>query len=199
MLDKTPWEIHPDLTQDRLVAVAQLLRLARNDALDRFDPNIGDDVWTLGCCAFQYGCHRISEASSSGLHPWLTVQDASKQFVFRIGAVPARFYRGSPDEPTPRTLNQSYPELRQLTLSFPQEAVERNFAYRFAVETDIDGMVLSISFVALLGETPMLCWEIPLEAEVRPIHSVDHVLAEGVPLEAPAVRIPGADDSVEEI
>ena len=197
MLDKTPWEIHPDLTRDRLIAVAQLLRQARNDALDRFDPNIGDDVWTLGCCAFQYGCHRISEAANSGRYPWLTVQDPSKLFVFRIGAVPARFYRGPADEPTPRTSIQTYPELRQLTLSFPQEAVARNFAYRFAVETDIDGMVLSISFVALLGETPMLRWEIPLEAEIRPICSLDGGLVEGVELEAPAVRIPGANDSAE--
>ena len=193
-----PWDIHPDLSQERLVSVGQLLRLARNDALDRFDPNIGDDSWTLGCCAFQYGRHRISEAALSGRFSWLAVQDDSKHFVFRIGAIPVRFYRGAADEPTARTLQQSFPELRQLSLGFPEESVERNFAYRFAIETDTDGMILSISFVALLGDSPVLRWDIPLDAEIRPIHSIGGILAEGVELNAPTVRIPGADDSAEE-
>ncbi len=194
MAYKNPWDIHPDLNKDRITTVAHFLRQARNYALDRFDLNIGDDAWTLGCCAFQYSCHRITEAALSGDYPWLTIQDDSKRYVFRIGAVPVRFYRGAPDEPTARTLNQSFPELRQLSMVFPQEAVERNFAYRFAIETDADGMILSISFVALLGDSPVLRWEVPLEAEVRPIHAVGGGLAEGVELEAPRVGVQGADE-----
>lgn len=194
MIYENPWDIHPDLTKDRLTTVAHFLRHARNDALDRFDPNIGDDAWTLGCCAFQYCRHRVSEAALSGEYPWLTIQDDSKHYVFRIGAVPVRFYRGAADEPTSRTLHQSFPELRQLGMVFPQEAVERNFAYRFAIETDADGMILSISFVALLGDSPVLRWDIPLEAEIRPIHSTDGTLAEGVELEAPSVDVLDADE-----
>lgn len=189
---ENPWDIHQDLTKDRLTMVGHLLRQARNDALDRFDPNIGDDSWTLGCCAFQYCRHRVTEAALSGLHPWLGIEDDSKHYIFRIGAVPVRFYRGPADEPTTRTLHQSFPETRQLSMIFPAEAAERNFAYRFAIETDAEGMILSISFVALLGESPVLRWEIPLEAEIRPIHSVGGVLAEGVELAPPTVEILGA-------
>jgi hypothetical protein len=193
MAYKNPWDIHPDLTKDRIMTVGRLLRHARNDALDRFDLEIGDDAWTLGCCAFQYSCHRITRSALSGDYPWLAIEDDSKRYVFRIGAVPVRFYKGAPDEPTARTLNQSFPELRQLSMVFPQEAVERNFAYRFAVETDADGMVLSISFVALLGDAPVLRWDIPLEAEVRPIHAVAGDLAEGVELAAPKVGVRSTD------
>ena len=60
-----PWDYHPDLTSERLVKVAQLLALGRGDAVDRFDPTIGDDNWTLGVCAYNYGCFQIARAAGT--------------------------------------------------------------------------------------------------------------------------------------
>lgn len=193
MLAKTPWDLHHDLTRDRLVAVAQLLRQGRNDALDRYDPGVGDDSWTLGCRAFQFARFRIIEAFTEAKYPWLSVHDMSRQFVFKIGNVPVRFYHGGADDPTTRTLRQSYPELRQLTLTFPEESEARYCAYRFAVETDVEGFITTIKFVALLGEVPLMTWDIPLDAIVMPLHAVDGTRAQGVELPPPTVRVPGAD------
>jgi hypothetical protein len=195
MLAKTPWDLHPDLTADRLAVVAKLLRQGRNDALDRFDPSIGDDGWTLGCRAFQFARFQILEAAAQGDPPWLSIEDDSRQLVFKIGSVPVRFYRGPADEPTTRTLRQNYPELRQLTLSFPEESEARHCAYRFAVETDVDGFVTSIKFMALMGDLPVLTWDVPLEATVTRIHAVEGTKAEGVELPPPSVRVPGADQA----
>src|SRR3546814_6324421 len=58
------------------------------------------------------------------------------QFVFSIGDVPARFYRGEPDEPNTRTLKQTFSELQQLSLFGAGELVKLTPEplYRFAVE-----------------------------------------------------------------
>lgn len=48
-----PWDYHPELTEDRLVKVAQLLAVGRGSAVDRFDPTIGDDSLDLGCVRIQ--------------------------------------------------------------------------------------------------------------------------------------------------
>jgi len=58
-----PWDYHLELMEERLVKVAQLLALGRGSAVDRFDPTIGDDNWTLGVCAYNYGCFQISRAA----------------------------------------------------------------------------------------------------------------------------------------
>ena len=42
-----PWEIHQDLTRDRLVLIAGLIALGRNEALERYEPDVGDNPWTF--------------------------------------------------------------------------------------------------------------------------------------------------------
>src|SRR3546814_10501931 len=49
---------------------------------------------------------------------------ATMQFVFSIGDVPARFYRGEPDEPNTRTLKQTFSELQQLSLRSEEHTSE---------------------------------------------------------------------------
>src|SRR5882724_9150369 len=110
----TPWEHHVALSRDRLIALAQLIRIGRNQALDRFDPSIGCTTWNLGCDAFSFQRHRIIEASE--VIDWLEILDPGMQFVFSVGGVPVRFYRGEPDDPSERTLKQSFSELQQLSL-----------------------------------------------------------------------------------
>jgi hypothetical protein len=171
--------------------VARLIVRGRNDALDRFDPSLGDDGWTLGCRAFQFGRFRVLEAIESGDHPWLTALDRTKQLVFKIGEVPVRFYRGPADEPNQRTLRQSFPELQQLAFGFASEAEGRDLAFRFAVETDFDGSITSVKFVGLRGEMPVLCWDIPLTAPPARFYLFDTKPAEGVELPPPTVRVPG--------
>ena len=157
-----PWDYHPDLTADRLQAVAALIADGRQMAVELYDEAAGDDGWTLGCRAFWFGCARILRLAQSGTTPWLNMIDGSRRFIFTIGAVPVRIYRGEANEPTDRTLRQSHSELRQLSLLFPEDHDGRDLAYRFAVETDVDGSVLAIRFVGLRGQSPVLEWDVPL-------------------------------------
>jgi hypothetical protein len=189
-----PWDLHPKLTRERLVAIGQLIQRGRNEALDRFNPVIGCDGWTVGCEAFAFQKHQIIQAA--GVVEWLEILDASMQFVFCIDGIPARFYRGEPEDPTARTLKQSYPELDQLSLFSADELKQlgSHLLYRFAVETDLDGALRAVTFVVLSGEAPILTWQIPLDDPVTKISPLWVEGTEGVELPAPAVGVPEHKD-----
>jgi hypothetical protein len=191
MSDSKPWDHHTHLTHERIVSVAGLIAQGRNDALIRHDETIGDDGWTLGCRAFQFARFQISRAAQIEGFDWLTIMDPSKQFIFKIGDVPVRFYKGEADEPSDRTLRQTFSELTQLAFTFGGEE-GGTLAYRFAVETDFDGGITSIKFVGLRGESPVFVWEAPY-AEAVSLPTATPA-TEGVELPKPAVRVPGGDE-----
>jgi hypothetical protein len=191
MFPDLPWEIHPDLTRDRLVAIGRLITRGRSDAVMWQNTEIGDDNWVLGCRAFQAARYQIISTAETEGFEWLEVVDPSKHLIFKIGGVPVRFYRGLAEEPTTRTLRQTFPELEQLALVFPGDE-RQDLAFRFAVETDVDGTVAVMRFVGLLGENAVLNWPVPLEGAKVSVFPVAPP-AEGVELAAPVVQIPSAD------
>jgi len=186
----TPWEHHSALTRDRLIVIAQLIQHGRNNALDRFDSDFGCTGWTLGCEAFAFQQHQIVKAAED--IDWLEILNPTMQFVFSIGGVPARFYRGEPEDPNERTLRQTFTELQQLSLFGDEELVTlaAEPLYRFAVETDLDGSTTAITFVVLGGEMPVLTWSIPLDEPVTKISPLWVESSDGVELPAPSVGIP---------
>ncbi|WP_449393710.1 hypothetical protein [Devosia riboflavina] len=182
-----PWDYHPDLAADRLTFVGRLIAEGRNKAVERHDPENGDDNWTLGCSAFQFGRFRILNAVDSGAHDWLHVLDRSLQLVFQIGQLPARMYRGYADDPPGRTLYQTFSELRQLDLLAGQDDEARELTYRFAVETDFDGSTLAVKFVGLRGDSPVFVWDVPLDDIGASVGTVGRPATESVPLDPPDV------------
>lgn len=189
-----PWDYHTDLTAERLLAVARLIVEGRHDAVERFDEEAGDNGWTLGCRAFQFGRARILRAAGSDEYPWLGVIDRSLHLIFTIGGVPIRIYRGDGDEPTDRTLRQSFGELQQRAFSFDEHDDGRDLAYRFAIETDIDGSVTRVKFVGLRGASVILNWDVPLELEAIGAGTVGRPASESVELDAPKVGVRNAAD-----
>lgn len=185
----TPWEHHAALTRDRIITIAKLIESGRNHALDRYDPSVGCTPWTVGCEAFAFQKFEI-EAASFSLE-WLEILNPSMQFTFSLGGVPVRFYRGEPDDPTTRTLKQSFSELKQLSLFGAEELVKLTDepAYRFAIETDVDGALTAVTFVVLAGDTPVLTWQVPLDEPVTKISPLWVEGSDGVELPAPAVGI----------
>ncbi|NMN06968.1 MULTISPECIES: hypothetical protein [unclassified Novosphingobium] len=193
-----PWEYHPDLTEERLKIVAAMLVDGRHAALERYDEEAGDNGWTHGCRAFQFCRHRVLQAIDSGELVWLTAIDRTLQLIFKIGDVPVRIYRGDAEEPTDRTLKQSFGERRQLEILFHEHDEGRDLAYRFAVETDIDGSVLAVKFVGLRGESAVLIWDVPLDGLSGFAGSVGRAATESVELAPPSVGLRTDDDIAED-
>ncbi|MGJ0239957.1 hypothetical protein ACQEPB_15745 [Novosphingobium fluoreni] len=192
-----PWEYHPDLTEERLKTVAAMLVDGRHAALERYDEEAGDNGWTHGCRAFQFCRYRVLQAIDSGELDWLTAIDRTLQLIFKVGDVPVRIYKGDAEEPTERTLKQSFGELRQLEIMFPEHDEGRDLAYRFAVETDVDGSVLAVKFVGLRGESAVLIWDVPLDGVATFAGTVGRAATESVELAPPSVGLRTDEDSAE--
>lgn len=191
-----PWDYHPDLTAARLVQIAKLLRRGRHDAVERHDETIGDDNWVLGCRAYSCGRFRVLQAHQDGEHPWLSILNPNLQFIFAIGLVPVRFYRGDADEPTAKTCRVAYPELNQLAIAFEEEANDE-ILFRFAIETDFDGSVDAIKFIGLRHSQVVLSWEVPLQtAEIVRFPVVAIEPDEGAELAPPAVGLLTNEEAV---
>lgn len=194
MANTYPWDYHSDLTAERLTIVAQLIADGRQVAIELFDEEAGDNGWTLGCRAFQFGRARILRTAESGKHPWLDVIDRSLQLIFKIGEVPVRIYRGDADEPTDRTMRQSFNELKQLGLLFDERDEGHSLVYRFAIETDFDGSVLAVKFVGLRGKAAVLNWDVPLDLAASAAGTVGRAATESIELTAPLVGVRGIGD-----
>jgi hypothetical protein len=180
-----PWGYSSELTEERLVKVAQLLELGRGSAVDRFDPTIGDDNWTLGVCAYNYGRFQITRAAGTPGFEWLSVINPGKHFQFSIGGVPMRFWRGDPAEPTAKIAVAT--PFEQLLLDLEPGVPTAGVLFRIGVTTDVDGALLSASFVALRNDQPEVVWPLPLAEALPLIVLLDDARPEGQELPPPSV------------
>ena len=161
-----PWNYHPELTEERLVKVAQLLERGRGDAVDRHDTSIGGNNWTRGVCAYSYACHQIRSAAGTTGFEWLTVIDDGIRFQFGIGGVPLRFFRGDPFDPSGRVAIATPFEQGQLDLE--PDLHTAGVLFRIGVTTDEEGALLEAHFVALRNGRPETVWVLPI-ADAEPL------------------------------
>jgi len=142
-----PTDIHPGLQEERLVIIGQLITAARHAAVSDHKPSEGDNNWVLGCRCYAWACHGVRRATER--YPeWLTIIEDGLHFVFGIGGVPLRFYRGEPDDVPERTMSVNLPELRARQDAFSFAAQYRSKTHlRLAVETDSLGEVSTITLI----------------------------------------------------
>lgn len=183
-----PQDFHEDLTEERLNRIAEILIDTRNEAVELFDSEGGDTNWGLGCRIYDRSRSRVLDAAND--HKWLDILDPSLHLIFSIGAVPVRFYRGAPDEPTPNTMAVSFPEFDQLLLAFPGE--DQHIRWRFAVEAEPNGEALRVVFVGLNESEDVVCqWIRSPHDDTGYAVEVDiHERGDGVDLEQPVISLP---------
>lgn len=184
-----PWKLHPSLTQERLGIIAGLICSARHEVVLLHEPNKGDTPWSLGCRAYVRACHAISQAAQFRYREWLRViEDDGLHFVFTIGGVPLRFYRGLMDESNPRYRIRKLPEIvaQQSAFAFMKELAFQEMVLRLNFETDNRGEVARVSLVRLESRgNPHHIHDIPIERFKR----------EPVPINSPrdGIELPPAD------
>lgn len=194
MVEIFPWDRHPDLTRERLSTIATELVRVRDDALLAHEPHKGDKAWGFGCRALERQMYAIITLAAR--EKWLTILEDGRHFVFLIGQVPVRFYKGRADKPKPNTLRQNLPELaaQQGAFTFAQD---QKWCWRLAIETDVTGRVARVVVVeASFGDKrnrakiidTRTVWEIPLMATVGAIADLAAPKREGKQLAKPSVR-----------
>jgi hypothetical protein len=198
-----PWERHPGLTEERLRAVARIIQRVRNEVLEDYDAGKGDGPWSLGCRAYERTCFAITQAAEGEYSDWLTVIEPPLHFVFGIGGVPVRHYRGEDDRPNVRALRMRAPEIEaveaQLELFPEYEQSNPSWPWRLVVVSDDDGSVLRIVMVQLdPNGCPRNPWTVPLAGDVVPFAPVSAAAKEGVELPPPQVTAKYPDTKVDQ-
>lgn len=184
-----PWEIHPGLWEERLRAVAALIRDVRAAAAAEYDPERGDTPWSLGCTIYSRTCYRIAQASvGTDYSGWLSiVEDDGLKFVFAVGGVPFKIFRGEEEGRAPhRTLRRSFAELEAQQLAFLEDDATSERSVRLMVETDADGYATAITFVQVDAAGAIHNpWSIPIDGAttMRALPT----RTEGVALPPPAI------------
>ena len=166
---RLPWEVHSALSEDRLRICARLLAHARRDAVRMASYEMGDTTWSVGCRAYAFGQQRMRRVAEKRTYNWLSVLDQSHHFVFLIQDVPVRFFRGSADEPTARTLRRQHNEAQQLDLALGED-LANGLVFRLALEAGAAEGVDRVVFLALRGEESNVeCfWPVPIDEEPEP-------------------------------
>jgi hypothetical protein len=144
----TPWTDYPELTQQQLGIVADIIRQARQATLILYDPIGGDNGWSHGCRAHVRSVFALTEASKQ--YPWLTVLPEIERLraTFAIAGRPFRFYRGIPQEPPTNYLATTFAEVRQLQWVLKLDGLRPiDKILRIAVETDAQGATADITLV----------------------------------------------------
>ncbi len=199
-MNNKPWEIEPELTKDRLCLLAETIKQVRDKTVSMYDPDEGDGPWSLGCRIYERTINKI-ERKAEALR-WLKIYREKLFFIIIINGVPLRFYKGKVDAPTLRTLRQrKFPELRNEQLMFDFES-QREWVWRIAVDTDIDGSVLraSVAQYDKIGNHRNE-WEIPITDPVTVVSPVEQVQHEAVELDKPRIHkkhknMPGESQNV---
>jgi hypothetical protein len=186
-----PAECHPDLKWVRLLELAQFFAKTRSDVVALHNPLGGDDSWSLGCRGFARCRNLLLAKAKSGDWEWFSILNPSKKFMFAIGAVPVRFYRGRHNFAPSRTLASSHEELAQLSFAFATEgaAAFRDLKWRFAIETDFLGGPSAVIFVGLVGHSGAVAyhWRIPFDIPQMEIELPETEESDMVELGAPIV------------
>lgn len=163
-----PWEIHAALTDERLRVVGRLAWDARVSAADDAKRDLGDNLWDIGCKAYSRTCYSISRVAADGDHPYLSVRDNSKHFVFSIGGVPIRVYRGDIEAEAPdRYAIPDEQELNDLQYACDlYDTPTPSAIFRIAVATDAGGFPITIHLVQVESDgTIRNPWHIDLSGD----------------------------------
>lgn len=147
-----PSDVHPDLTEDRLNAIAELIRNQRKDIIGKSEIDRGDNAWSIGCRAYACTCYAITNAASKDdrFAAWLNVlEDQGLYFTFTLGDIPIKFYRGDPENPPGRVSYYRSAEFLARQRAFPFTKNKDNFLFRLIIETDSSFEVSEITLIQI--------------------------------------------------
>lgn len=168
-----PWEKYPDLTEERLSIVADIIRRVRHESVLAHEETKGDTNWGLGCRVYERTCFALR--TEAPLYPeWFSILQEFKalQFSFAIGSIPFRFYRGTPNEPPDRYTICSFGELHHQQYCLALEGLRPpDNALRLAVETSpVTLEVIAISVVEVdTAGNPINVYQIPATQRLAPV------------------------------
>ena len=119
-----PWERHPDLTQERLEYIGNLLREIAGEVYKEHKPSLGDSSWGRGCKLYDRILNtfkRLDEQVS-----WITIEKTnSLRLVFLVGEVPIRICRDRKHAISQNYMKEDGHEIEARQMAFPDMVTDR--------------------------------------------------------------------------
>ncbi len=190
---KKPWDYNPDLTEDRIVELANFIVTVREEVIEMHDEELGDTRLSLGMRAYECCRSRLISLSDSGKHTWLSILTPERRFTFCIGQTPVRFTRNDPRYlPNKKLLvsEEAGKKFKQLSL-FPENPCEDSaIRWFFVIDTYYKNPADVVYFVGY-DESGFIQsqWLIPIEAKVSILSTLDDVKSKPIDIPAAKVRL----------
>jgi len=162
-----PSDFHPDLKEEDITNIAQLITTAYEEAVEHMIEEKGDTNWGLGCRRYEWARQNIRQSAKTPEHPYLSIlEDESNKFTFMIGSVPVRFKRGDSEKIDKNMFTQYQVEAAQLSLlSFSGILDPCELSWRMLMEVDPFGDVVRAVFLGATESGFVKCfWEVPHSA-----------------------------------
>ncbi len=157
MTDK-PTNYNSDLTDERIILLAQFFALVRGEVIERHDEEIlGDTPLSLGMRAYECCRSRLISQSELGEWPWLSILTPEKRFTFSIGNTPVRFVRNHPESLPDKKLIRSEEAEKQLDL-FSDDLPLSPTHWFLVIDTYYTNAADSIYFVGYNNANEIICY-----------------------------------------
>lgn len=157
-----PSDLYAPLTWDRLIILAKLLWDVRLWVANDAKPERGDRACGIGLRCWEQGTYAVTLAAKDLYSDWLSMEDKSAHFVFKIASMPIRFCRGDTDDLLPE--NYSYPthvERAEIELALGKSY---DGFFRIVVEADGKGFPKGVHLaLAREGGQVTMSWQIPID------------------------------------
>lgn len=139
-MQEKPWDVHPDLSEDRLHIISRVITKTRKEALELYEPVNGDGPWSLECRIYERTMNGFLAAAKE--HPWLRCHKKNLYFLVLVGKVPIRFKRRDFEKAATMDIRLLQPEImaHQLAFDYDQSA----WYWRVFIETDENRDILRL-------------------------------------------------------
>lgn len=184
-----PWDVNQDLTQERIIELANFIVSVRAEVIEMHDEELGDTRLSLGIRAYECCRIRLIVLSESKKYPWLSIITPEGRFTFCIGKTPVRFIRHDPKELPHKKLIAS-PEAKKKFWEqslFPEYKCEDSeIRWFFVIDSYYKHPADMVYFVGYdkSGEIRSQ-WTVPIEEKVPFLFSTDDYKPEAVDIPAP--------------
>lgn len=187
-MQQVPWELNSDLSEDRLIEMANFIANVRDEVIELHDDDLGDTSLSLGMRAYECCRSRIISASKASLFSWLSILTPENRFTFAIGKTPVRFTRNDPKYLPDRKLVISENAMEQMALFDDQQYA--GIRWFFVFDTHYRSAADAVYFVGYNELGHIVCqWQIPISDGVTLISDASDSIPQAVELSKPTVSV----------
>lgn len=178
-MQKMPWELNSDLTEDRLIDIASIIAKKRGDVIELYDEIILKDTpRSLGMRCYECCRSEIIYTAESDILSWLSILTLEGRFTFCIENTPVRFSRNDPKYLPNRKLVTSFETQKQMDW-INEHNPYAEIRWFIVFDTNFKSPADAVYCVGYTETNEIICqWKIPLEDKVTLISGVNAPLSQ---------------------